>query len=182
MKKLLLLLVFYCLSCMFLTTFGQYKIYGDLIYDNTNDDKMETSRIYLYDDSGLIDSVDTDGYGYYEFDNLIDGDYKVEFSGKTSISFGGITTTDATLIQQHFVGEITLTGIYEDAADVTGNNVVNSADAMEVYQRANHTISEYSGGKDWVIIATYVVTIDGGDEEQDIWTVCYGDVDGSYTW
>ena len=49
-------------------------------------------------------------------------------------------------------------------------------------QRANKTISSYTAVGDWVIEDNIPVDISLGNAEQDIGTLCYGDVDGSYSW
>jgi len=182
MKKFLAFLIMF--FGMFLTAFNQtYEITGTVYYANSNSDPMDHTYVYLWLDGAIIDSVETDGNGDYAFTDLSADEYEVSFA-HTIIPFGGITTTDATMIQQHFVGQITLTGIYFYAAEVTGDDVINSADALEVCKRVNKMITEYEGGKDWV---------DGDDNKKDaeittqsivvdIDVVCFGDVDGSYSW
>lgn len=99
--------------------------------------------------------------------------------------WGGNNSIDAMLIAQHIAQTVTLTGFELLAADCMEDyDVIDSEDWLAVCERFVHIIDEFdrtASFSDWVINQEYPVVIDGDDEIQDIETICYGDVNSSYT-
>ena len=143
------------------------------------------------------------GAGNYQFPNVASGTYDVYFSLTTA--WGGVTTADIIAIQNHYrpVGAIPLVGIKRLAADVVDNStnaivLVNDRNKVND-KRVNPSVPFATG--DWVFTrsediganavpftyansagTTYItITVTAVPVVQDFKSLCYGDVDASYT-
>jgi len=56
---------------------------------------------------------------------------------------GGVNSTDALLIMQHFTQVTPLYGIRKDAADVNWSHTVNATDALLVMKRYANVINQF---------------------------------------
>jgi parallel beta-helix repeat protein len=143
------------------------------------------------------------GNGNYQFLGVTSGTYDVYFSLTTT--WGGLTSADITAIQKHYTPPVVLLhGIKLLAADVYLNSpvgLVNVNDRDLVNQRRlNSNCGCFTTG-DWVFTkaeaigtdpGTYIyansggisnmqIIVGAGDLSQDFRSLCYGDVDASYT-
>ncbi len=158
---------------------GTNHIYGVFSYNNdtTPTTNITNSSIYLKTNNNtIIDSTNTDNFGYYIFANVPNGSYIIEPS--CSKPWGGGNSADALLIMQHFVGMLTLQALAEQAAEVSGEGYVNSADALMVQRRFLGMIASFPAG-DWVLNADTIVIINNS-ARVDFKTLCFGDVNGSH--
>ena len=158
------------------TYIPNYKISGNLTYDNTVNTPMNNSIVYLKNEEGVvIDSTNTDNSGYYSF-NVLNGKYIIK--AKTSKKFGGADPTDGLLISKNFVKLYNFKDdLCKQAADVTKDQHMNSTDALIINKRFVKLISSFKSG-DW-LFQSDTLTINNKDTVYDIKALCYGDVNGS---
>lgn len=186
MKKITTLLIFLFLSGLISVVIGQnYQITGVLSYHNDASKLLEDCIIELRDyQHKKVDDFVTGQDGEYEFTGLSNGTYYVCVID-VAYNWGGNNTTDAMLIAQHIAQTITLTGFEALAADCMKlYNQIDNNDWVAVCSRFVHLINEFDRTlfySDWVINEEYTVIINGADETQDLETICYGDVNSSYT-
>jgi len=154
-----------------------YSISGNLLYDNAMATPINNTTVYLKDVLGTkLDSVITDNAGYFMFTDKPAGDYMLD--ANTNKAWGGGNSVDALAIMQHFVGQITLTNIRLEVADVNASGYINSVDALMVQQRFIALISQFPSG-DWAFDNdTFTVA---ANTVHDFLGLCYGDVNGSFT-
>jgi len=152
-------------------------ITGYVNYLNTAATAMNNTEVKLIKGSTVVQTVTTDAYGFYQFTSLADDTYLID--GASTKAWGGGNSGDALLIMKHFVGLNTLTGLYLEAGDVNADAVVNTADALNVQQRFVGMIPGFAAG-DWVFEKNTVV-LAGFDETNDFASLCFGDVNASYT-
>jgi hypothetical protein len=138
---------------------------------------MNNTEVKLIKGSTVVATTTTDANGYYQFTSLADDTYLID--GASTKPWGGGNSGDALLIMKHFVGLSTLTGLYLEAADVNADAMVNTADALNVQQRFVGMIPGFNAG-DWVFEKNTVV-LAGVDEVNDFASLCFGDVNASYT-
>lgn len=156
---------------------GGTTITGTVTYDNSVSTKLAGVKVFLLDSSShVVDSAFSDVGGGYEFFNVANGSYMLETA--YSYPWGGVNSTDALAIMQHFTGIYNLTGLRLEAADVDISNYINSVDALYVAQRFVLLINSFPAG-DWVFEKP-TVTVNGSPVVMDIKGLCVGDVDGSY--
>jgi len=183
MKKLntLFIVIFLCVFSSMI--FGQtYSISGIVFYDNSATSPIEGCTVYCGDGQGsVLWTTTTNATGNYCFDslnsNLTDAVYWVGTS-QIDEPYGVTNSSDALIIQQHFIGQLTLTGIRAKAADVNGSGYINTVDAQEVTYR--FVGLQYNFVADWVLWDVEVTFPPSGDASVDIPALIYGDVDGSY--
>ncbi len=156
---------------------GFHSLDGYLTYLNTPATPIDNSTVYLKMGSTLVSQTITDGQGYFSFNNLEYGTYKL--SASTAKIWGGVNATDALIIMKHFVGISVLNGLKKIAGNVDLIPVINSTDALMVSRRFIGLISSFPVG-DWVYDNPSVV-IDGSQQVlQNLKLLTTGDVDGSY--
>jgi len=118
----------------------------------------------------------TDATGSYTMSGMANGTYTV--TGITNKPWGGVTATDALVINRSIVGAAPLVGLRLKAADVNGSNTTTSVDALLVARRANGSISTFAAGN-WAYEAV-PTTVAGGVTTRNIMAICVGDANGSY--
>jgi uncharacterized protein (TIGR02145 family) len=154
------------------------RITGQLIYDNTNNTPLKEVKVYLKSPSGsILDSSITTITGYYHFDNVTAGQYKI--SAQSNAIAGGINNIDAQQILKHFTGYINLVDLPLKAADVNGNNYINSTDAFIVAKLFVGFISSFDAGT-WYFEQPTVLVSGTEPITQNIKGICIGDVNQSY--
>jgi len=152
------------------------SIIGDLIYDNIDSTKLVGSKLIIHDlQSYSLDSCIADPTGGYLISGIINGDYTLSFS---DLLWGGVNSTDALLVMQHFAHIITLENLKLQAADVNASNSVNGTDALLIMKRFSSLIDDFPSG-DWVM-SVDSLSIQGSDILSDEIILSYGDVNGSY--
>jgi hypothetical protein len=158
---------------------GEGTISGIVTYDNNSQTPIAGTKVYLETEEGYkIDSVITDDTGYYKFDYLANGNYRVE-SGVEK-SWGGVDPVDALMVNRYFIGLYSFTSpMRARAADVSGDKKVNPLDALLINRRFVGLITHFNI-PDW-LTESYDITVSGDNITRDILTICAGDANGSYT-
>jgi hypothetical protein len=153
------------------------QVSGNLMYANDDSTSMPNTKLFIITDNDFVkDSTTTNIDGDYIFTSLSNSFCQFTIPN----FFGGVNSTDALLILQHFAHVTTLEGINLLAADVNGSNTVNSTDALFVMKRFVHLIDEFPVG-DWIIVPEINPLILYNDTlESDLLSLCFGDVDASF--
>jgi hypothetical protein len=150
---------------------------GNMTYDNSVSTPMTTTKVFLKLGTTKVDSVYTNTSGNYLFTGLANGIYNT--NGATTKAWGGVNSADALIILKHFVGQVFLTGIRLEAADVDGSGYVNSSDALLIAKRFIGLVQTFPVG-DWLFQKLNFEITGTGNINQNMKALCYGDVDGSY--
>ncbi len=152
---------------------------GHINYDNAASTPMNNVNVDLVTLPGqvVVQTTVTDPVGYFEFGPQENGNYQVVSS--CAKPWGGVNSTDALLIMEHFVGSIPLSGIRLIAADVNASGFVNAGDALFAAQRFAYVITSFPAG-DWAF-ENQIVTLNETDQHIDELALCFGDVNGSFT-
>jgi hypothetical protein len=157
------------------TVYTTYDLSGIVSYDNTEETAMNNCLVTLYLGGSPYANTITDALGYYEFLNLLPNTYTLSFS--TGKDWGGVNSTDALAVQNHYAGNALLIQPRLTVADVNLSNTVNATDALLMKRRYSNLISSFVSG-DWYF-QTASILVDG-DITFDVKALCYGDVNGSY--
>ena len=111
-------------------------------------------------------------------DGLADGWYQIE--PRISRPWGGVNSSDALLVLQHYSGAAALTGLPLLASDVNGSQTVNASDALLIARRFSGMVSSCP-------VADWLTDLTGpsqarpyGSAPIPISTICAGDVNASY--
>jgi hypothetical protein len=115
--------------------------------------------------------------GSYAFPGLANGAYQVR--ANVGMAAGGITTADAFLINNYLSNPGALTGLAVSAADVNGDGVVNSADALLVLQRSINLPSAVFATP-WVS-ENAAVSVFNSNPVRDVSVLSRGDVNRDYS-
>ncbi len=152
-------------------------INGVISYDNTNSSLIDSALVTLRDGAGsVIQTTHSDLNGHYIFTGLLPGAYNV--SATPNWPWGGVNSEDALRIIFHYNHIILLTGVKEKAADVNGDNAINSIDALMVVKRFVMQILSFPVG-DWACEAN-PINVNTTMVVNNFKVLCYGDVTGSY--
>ncbi len=145
MKKLQIFMVFFFLSAMFYTAFGQYaKIEGRLLYNYDGSKPLNDCKVECKNQNGGSLGVYTTEYdatfgdGYYYFDISQSGTYYISLTDdppNPPYEFGGINSIDAMMISQYILGSISFDDLQKEAADVMCDNDIDDDDWTEVCLR-----------------------------------------------
>jgi hypothetical protein len=185
-----------------------YTVSGYVSYAYNNTNKwMHNVEVKLEGAQTYIGYTASNGNGYFEIPGVPDGTYTVYLSSPKP--WGGVTSTDITLIGNHYRARnpIPLVGIKRLAADVVANSTAATIDNgnldknMVNSKRLNPAVQFQTGN--WVFTKadmidqagpTYYysragntafsnieITVFNGNVTQDFKSLCYGDVDASYT-
>jgi len=150
---------------------------GNVWYNGTLTD-MENALMEIFDFGGSpVENTTTNGSGYYSFSSFTSGNYTMDITPDDV--FGGVNSTDALLILNHFAHIDTLEGMELAASDVNYSQTVNGTDALFVMKRYTGMISSFPSG-DW-LYNTENLTINGNQVVSDFAMLCFGDVNSSYT-
>lgn len=152
---------------------------GHINYDNAVSTPMNNVTVDLVTVPGgmNVQTAVTDPMGYFEFGPQENGNYQIMCS--CAKPWGGVNSTDALLIMEHFVGSMPLSGIRLIAADVNASGFVNAGDALFAAQRFAYVITSFPAG-DWAF-ENSLVTLNEADLHIDDLALCFGDVNGSFT-
>ena len=116
--------------------------------------------------------------GSYMCENIPVGEYTI--TGEKVGNWGGANSTDALLMQRHFISAQLITdALVLKAADVNVSGTINSTDALLAQRRFIGAINTFSAG-DWTFL-NYSRSITSSNITQDINGLAVGDVNGSYT-
>ncbi len=154
-------------------------ISGQVTYDNNAGSPMSNVTVYLNNDSkAVVATATTNASGYYSFPPVPNGSYTI--TAATTKAWGGVNSTDALAIMQHFIKIDSLEGLPLAAADVDGSGYINTTDAFNAARRFAQLITSFPVG-DWVF-EEKMITLDENDfVTVDFMALCYGDVNRSHT-
>ena len=159
-------------------TIYENTISGVVTYDNTAQSPLSNVNVYLNDDSkAVVASTITNANGAYTFPPVPNGTYTI--TAATNKAWGGVNSTDALVIMQHFILIDTLEGLKLAGADVDATGYVNTTDAFNVARRFTQLINSFAAG-DWLFEETEVVLNEDNFVSVDFQGLCYGDVNGSH--
>ena len=164
------------ITSTFVFSQATYDYTGQVKYQVT-DEPMSNVTVKLSTlDGTVVQTVLTDNLGYYVFDTVTEGTYKVNFT--TDQPAGGIELCDAYMIEQYLAGNMTFSEIQKLAADVNGDDTISSLDWEQI------TYGYLNGGNpfpvgEWVF-ETKTITILGesGDGDVNLGSSA-GDISGS---
>jgi hypothetical protein len=152
-------------------------INGRLSYNNTLRTPLRNTKILFQDSAGsILDSTTTNNAGDYSFSGYSNGFYRVKAA--PNLTWGGVNATDALAIVRHYTNYVLMQGFRLQAADVNGSNNVNNTDALLITRRYSNLVPTFNVGA-W-LSENPIVQANGQTITQNIQTLCYGDVNGSY--
>jgi hypothetical protein len=155
-----------------------FTVSGALIYENQAATFLANVLVYLKDSADNIVSLSSsDTNGFYQFSNVIPGNYKIVVNCLKN--WGGGNATDALIVLRHFVGVSALSGLKLQAADTDNSGYVNSVDGMLIARRFVGLINSFPAG-DWVFEIPEILVV-GNVNVLNIKGLCVSDVDGSFT-
>lgn len=156
---------------------SKHTLSGVVTYDNQWGTGLSYISVLLKQGNTVTDETSTNGSGYYVFSNMEPGNYTLD--GLCTKPWGGVDAADALLINKHYVGMSTLTGLRRSAADVNGNGYINAADALITLKRFVGLQFSFIPG-DW-LFEHHEIIFTGNDNLTDNFKgLCYGDVNGSH--
>lgn len=176
------------------------KIYGKIEYYNTVKTKLIGIEVSLYTVKNIneldtkVASVLTDVDGNYEFLNILEGKYIIKIDNYGEYTYGGITSSDATMISDWGLSPTEIEMVMFLAADVFLDGAIDGFDSSQilyaiseedftildnypyVFYKSGETINDspYSP-------ISYLVTFVNEDINFDIYFLWAGDFDGSWT-
>ena len=119
----------------------------------------------------------TDSQGHYSFCGVSNGSYSL--TAKTNHPAGGVNSSDAVQVLEYFVGMSELSGLNALAADVNGNQYINTTDAFEIQKKYLQMMMHFKIG-DWIFEEAKVTVFGTAIVTKDIGGICTGDVNASY--
>lgn len=152
---------------------------GSIKYGNTQQSPVASLDLYRLDYTDqIVETISSTASGNYSFNTVHNGYHK--FDGSND-DFGGVNSTDALLIMQHFTNLNPLNGLNLDAADVNASNTVNSTDALFAMKRFANLIDTFPAGS-WCFLSDSIQNIRFYHDSinTDLTTLCYGDVNASF--
>ncbi len=155
---------------------GNYGISGHVNYNNNANTPMSDVRLLLMSQTTVVDSCFTDYLGYFEFTNVVPGNYSL--LPNTTKPLGGVNSTDALGILQHFIGVQILSGLSLLAADVSYDGNINSLDALFIALRFSGVTGSFPSG-DWLFEDPQIAMPVGASTNVNIKCQCYGDINNS---
>jgi len=177
MKRLLTLLcaVFFVSSSLL----AQSSLNGFVYYHGDSTEPIEDVNVKLIDTTGVaIDNCITDINGLYQFYNVQNGTYNIEFT--TEVDPGGIDLADSYLINQHLLNLDTLNSIQALASDVDADGSITWNDYNIIVDWWFTYGNPFPAG-DWSFeTISYVVGNKQKDDPPPSSGVSNGDVDGSF--
>lgn len=153
------------------------SVSGIVSYAKTPEVPMGNITVYLTTQDGTpVDTTVTDASGNYTFENLLPGQYVLNFA--TNHGWGGGNAVDALLSMKHFTGLTPLSGIRLKAADVNNSGNVNSVDALLIMKRFVGLETSFPSG-DWCFTHQIINLLPDENKIIPVQALCFGDVDAS---
>ena len=153
---------------------------GQVRYNNSTNTPLNNVDVYLVDlatntvvAQALLDSTN----GQFSFSGFTNGTYYLW--SQTTRAWGGVNATDALAVGNHFIGSMPLNPLPQYAGDVNGSNVLNSTDALLIARRFVGYDNSFVVG-DWAFETPVITASGNGLIQQDVFALCFGDVNGSY--
>lgn len=150
---------------------------GWVKYANTGANPMKNASMVIKNFGGTtIASTTTNTSGVYTFGSFASGNYTMTITPTNA--WGGVNSTDALGILNHFAQISALTGMKLAAADVNVSHTVNGTDVLFVMRRYTGLISSFPAGN--YLYNSDTVYTNGVQVTNNIKMICFGDVDASY--
>jgi len=150
---------------------------GTVKYANAGANPIKNAAMAVKDFSNAtISSTTTNTSGVYAFASFVSGNYKMTIT--PSDAWGGVNSTDALAILNHFAQITPLTGMKLAAADVNYSHSVNGTDALFVMKRYTAMISSFPVG-DYLYHSDTVI-VAGSNVTNNLDMLCFGDVNASF--
>ena len=150
---------------------------GTVKYANTLANPIKNALMTVKDFSNAsIATTTSNTSGVYAFPSFASGNYKMSIV--PAAAWGGVNSTDALAILNHFAQITPLTGINLAAADVNYSHAVNGTDAMLVMKRYSGLITSFTVG-DYLYDSDTVI-VNGSNVTNNLEMICFGDVNHSY--
>lgn len=179
---------------------GTITIVGDMLSGTVRDWGVapllgvENVLLTLKDNANLLPTLTdlTDAAGAYSIGPVFPGNYTLTPSFglqvcplAASCAPKGISGNDASLVLQHHAGLSTLSGFAAIAAEVNGDNIMNTVDATLILRRASAMIATWPNSVPlWKFVdpsKTYTfVSTPSNPVNQDFTAILMGDVDGNW--
>ena len=155
-----------------------FHVDGTLTYKNSVNSPLSNISLILKDTLGnYVDSTITDNTGYFVFNNLSNGKYKIY--PRTNKAVGGIDPTDVLLINKYYIKMIDITDpLFLKAADVNSDNKIMPCDGL-IINRYYIKLKTFFEAGQWYFQQP-VFSIVCGNASVNFKAICYGDVNGSY--
>ncbi len=151
---------------------------GTVKYANTGANPMKNAAMVIKNFGGTtIASTTTNTSGAYSFSSFPSGNYQMTIT--PSNAWGGVNSTDALLVLNHFAQISVLTGIKLAAADVNWSHTVNGTDALYIMKRFAGQISSFPSGD--YLYHTDTVYSSGSAITNNFRMLCFGDVNADYS-
>jgi len=151
---------------------------GNVLYANAGASPMNNASLALKNiGDTLIAFATTNNAGSYAFVPLTCGGYKMVIT--PSDPWGGVNSTDALVILNHFTQTSLLTGINLKAADVNSSKTVNATDALFVMKRYTGMITSFPSGDYFTKCDTLI--INNNQVIDNYRMICFGDVNASFS-
>jgi hypothetical protein len=154
-----------------------YNVTGTLMYANSSSTIMNDCGISLMNGTIDMGAAVTGNDGTFAFSNVPDGSYT--YRASSTKERGGTQVGDMNVVVDHILGSSALTGIQFASADI---NVDGSVNVNDYNGMVDEILGSSSGwaAPDW-IFDNPTIPVAGGDAIQDLFALCSGDPDGSYT-
>ncbi|MFZ4521951.1 MAG: Kelch repeat-containing protein [Bacteroidales bacterium] len=150
---------------------------GTVKYANLTANPIKTAAMTVKNFSNTaIASTTTNTSGVYAFPSFVSGNYKMTIV--PSAVWGGVNSTDALNILNHFAQITPLTGMKLAAADVNYSHSVNGTDAMLMMKRYTGMITSFAAGD--YLYHTDTLIVNGGNVTNNLKMLCFGDVNATY--
>ncbi|MEI6574543.1 MAG: dockerin type I repeat-containing protein [Bacteroidota bacterium] len=151
--------------------------WGILRYANTQGTPMGNVSLKLLKNGIQLGQTMTDVNGYFKF--YITQAALYMLVPLCTKPWGGGNSVDALTVLKHYTGQVSLNGIYLQAADVDNSGFVNSNDAFLIAKRHVGLISQFPMNN-WIFSNTSIVINDNQNHTLSPLGICAGDVNGSY--
>jgi hypothetical protein len=150
---------------------------GQVRYLNPPLTPMSNTRVRLYRDQLLTDSVVTDAQGRFNFGQLYPN-ISASFTLRTQKPWGGVNATDAHSVLLHYTARVPLQGMPYRTGDVNLSQTLNATDALQILSRFANPQYVWNA-PNWLFTDTAVLT--GSDSMFiPIFARTAGDVNGSF--
>lgn len=159
------------------TTTPTMILSGNVKYANPGANPIKNAAMVIKNFSGTtIASTTTNASGVYAFSSIPSGNYQMTIT--PSAAWGGVNSTDALGILNHFAQITPLTGMGLAAADVNISHTINGTDALYVMKRYSALITSFPAGD--YLYNNDTVIINGNLVTNNFKMICFGDVNASY--
>ena len=150
---------------------------GTLKYANASANPIKNAVMTIKDSGGsTVATTTSNSSGVYAFSAFPSGSYTMSIV--PAAVWGGVNSTDALLILNHFAMVAPLSGLGLAAADVNASHTINGTDAFFVMKRYSGMISSFASGD--YLYHTDTLFTSGNSVTNNFKFACYGDCNLSY--